>query len=144
MEDQFNYQSVPFGYSHCFNNQCPRGEKCLRHLAAVHSTDQYPSMYVVNPNRIPNDTATCPFYQSIQKIHVAWGIRSLLDNVPHKDAPSLKDHMISHFGRGMYYRFYRNERFLDPEQQEFVRRLFRQKGIKEEPVFESYSYEFKW
>lgn len=49
--------------------------------------------------------------------------------------------MISHFGRGMYYRFYRKERFFDPEQQEYVRRLFRQKGIKEEPVFESYSYE---
>lgn len=52
--------------------------------------------------------------------------------------------MLSHFGRGLYYRFYRKEKYLSPEQQEYIRRIFRQKGITEEPAFESYTEEYKW
>jgi hypothetical protein len=34
MEDNFDYQSVPYSFAHCFNSQCPKGEKCL-HLALL-------------------------------------------------------------------------------------------------------------
>ena len=67
-----------------------------------------------------------------------------MDNVPHKDAEQLKSLMLSHFGRGMYYRFYRKEKYLSPEQQEYIRRIFRQKGITEEPAFDSYTEEYEW
>jgi len=144
METNFDYQSVPYNFAHCFNHQCPKGEKCLHRLAAVHSTNQYPTIVTVNPNCIPEDANTCPFYHSVQKIRVAWGIKHLLDNVPHKDAVVLKDSMLGHFGRGMYYRFYRKEKYVAPEQQEYIRRIFRQKGITEEPVFDSYTEEYKW
>ena len=62
MEDEFNYQAVPYGYTHCFNACCPKGEKCLHRLVAVHSTNQYPTLSVVNPNCIPEDAKACPFY----------------------------------------------------------------------------------
>ena len=110
----------------------------------MHSTDQYPTLSVVNPNCIPEDANACSFYKPVQKIRVAWGVRRLLDNVPHKDAEQLKSLMLSHFGRGMYYRFYRKEKYLSPEQQEYIRRIFRQKGITEEPAFDSYTEEYKW
>lgn len=144
METEFNYQAVPYEYTHCFNTECPRGEKCLRHLVAVHSTNQYPTLSVVNPNCYPKDANACTYYKPIQTIRVAWGVQHLLDKVPHRDAESLKSQMLSHFGRGMYYRFYRKEKFLSPEQQEYIRRIFRQKGIKEEPTFDSYTEEYKW
>ena len=144
MEEELNYQLVPYNFPHCFKTQCPKGEKCLHHLVAVHSTDQYSTLSVVNPNCIPADTNSCPFFRSIQKMRVAWGVSHLLDDVAHKDAIALKSSMISHFGRGLYYRFYRKERFLNPEAQEFIRRLFRQKGLTEEPVFDTYTYEYKW
>lgn len=66
----------------------------------------------------------------------------MLDNVPHKDAEVLKSQMLGYFGRGMYYRFYRKEKYLSPEQQEYIRRIFRQKGITEEPAFDSYTEEY--
>lgn len=144
MEDEFNYQAVPYGYTHCFNTHCPKGEKCLRHLVAMHSTNQYPTLSVVNPNCIPEDANSCPSFHPIRKIRVAWGIKHLLDNVPHKDADSLKRMMLSHFGRGLYYRFYREEKFIAPEQQEYIQRIFRQKGITDQPIFDSYTEEFEW
>ena len=75
---------------------------------------------------------------------MAWGVRALLDDVPLKDAVSIKDRLLQHFGRSLYYRFYRKEYSIDPEQQEFIRRLFRQKDIKKEPAFEYYTEEYKW
>lgn len=144
MEDEFNYEAVPYGYTHCFNAHCPKGKKCLYHLVALHSTNRYPTLSVINPNCIPEDAAACPFFHPIRKIRVAWGIRHLLDNVPHKDAETLKGFMLSHFGRGMYYRFYRKEKFVAPEHQEYIRRIFRQKGITEEPMFDSYTEEYEW
>ena len=142
MEENFDYQAVPCGFTHCFNNQCPKGEKCLHCLVAMHSTNQYPTLSVVNPNCIPEDANACSFYKPVRKIRVAWGVKHLLDNVPHKDAEVLKSQMLGYFGRGMYYRFYRKEKYLSPEQQEYIRRIFRQKGIIEEPAFDSYTEEY--
>ena len=122
MEDEFNYQAVPYGYTHCFNACCPKGEKCLHRLVAVHSTNQYPTLSVVNPNCIPEDAKACPFYKSIRKIRVAWGVRALLDDVPLKDAVSIKDRLLQHFGRSLYYRFYRKEYSIDQEQQVYISR----------------------
>lgn len=144
MNENFNYEAVPYQYTHCLNEKCPKGEKCLRRLVALHSTDQYPTLSIVNPKCIPGDGSACTFYKPIQKIRVAWGIKHLLDRVPHQDAETLKSQMLGHFGRGMYYRFYRKEKFLSPEQQEYIRRIFRQKGITDEPAFDSYTEEYNW
>ncbi|WP_369892827.1 DUF6078 family protein [Bacteroides sp. AN502(2024)] len=51
---------------------------------------------------------------------------------------------IIFIGRGTYYRFYRKERYLSLEQQEYIRRIFRQKGIAEESAFDSYIEEYMW
>ncbi|WP_369892806.1 DUF6078 family protein [Bacteroides sp. AN502(2024)] len=40
--------------------------------------------------------------------------------------------------------FYRKERYLSLEQQEYIRRIFRQKGIAEEPPFDSYTEKYMW
>lgn len=144
MEDNFNYGAVPYNFAHCFNDRCPKGEKCLRHLVAVHSTDLHSIISVVNPKCVPEEVNACPFYKPVRKIRVAWGVTHLLDTVPHRDAVSLKNMLLGHFGRAMYYRFYRKEKYIAPEQQEYICRLFRQKGITEEPVFDSYTEEFEW
>lgn len=144
MKEEFNNKSVPYHFAHCFNNQCSKAENCLRNLAARNTTEEYPFVNIVNPVCIPADTSHCTYFQSNQKMRVAWGITHLLDNVPCKSVHELKDQMISHFGRGKYYRFYRKECYLTPEDQAYICRLFRQKGIQEELSFESYSEEYRW
>lgn len=135
---------APYSYARCFNTQCTKGENCLHRLAAIHDTPKYPSISIINPLCIPEDTNQCSFFQSTQKIHVAWGISHLFDEVPHKNVPALKSQLIAHFGRGKYYRFYREEYFLTPEDQEYIRRLFQQYGLKEDVTFDSYSNEYRW
>lgn len=144
MESNFDYNSVPYAFAHCFNNQCPKAAKCLRNLAAQHCTNSSPTLRIINPTCIPTDGGACAHFKSNRKIHVAWGIKHLLDNVSYKDVHELKAWIMAYFSRGKYYRFYRKESYLTPEDQEFIRNAFRQRGIKEEPVFESYSEEYRW
>lgn len=135
---------APYNYSRCFNNQCTKSDNCLHHFAALHDTPEYSSIRIINPLCIPTDSSQCPYFQSTQKVRVAWGIRHLLDEVPCKSLQPLKSQLIAYFGRGKYYRFYREECYLLPEDQNYIRKTFQQHGIPEEPVFDSYSEEYKW
>ena len=95
MKNKFDYQSVPYGFAHCFHSQCIHKEECLHHLAAINCTSQYPTLSIINPNRIPADTTDCPYFRKAQKYRVAWGIRHLLDNVPHKCAAPMRNQLVS-------------------------------------------------
>lgn len=144
MENKFDYQTVPYGFTHCFHSHCARKEECLHHLAAAHCTSQYPTLSIINPNYIPADTTDCPYFRSARKQRVAWGIRHLLDNVPHKCAAPMRNQLIGHFGKTAYYRFYRQEQALFPKAQAYIRQVFKQNGIAEEPKFERYSEEYSY
>ncbi|MDL2213602.1 DUF6078 family protein [Bacteroides sp. OttesenSCG-928-D19] len=141
MKNNFDYQSVPRHYAHCFNDQCIRGTQCMHHLVAQKCTPQHKTLTIINPKCIPADTADCPFFKSNQKVRTAWGIKHLLDNVPHKDGSTMRNQLINHFGRNAYYRIYRSERGLLPEEQEYIRQLFRKYGIENMPEFEKYTEE---
>lgn len=120
---------APYNFSRCFNAQCVKADKCLHRLAALRDTPEYPSIRIINPLCIPEDSSQCSYFQSAQKIHVAWGISHLLDEVPYKSLHLLKNQLISHFGRGKYYRFYREECYLLPEDQNYIHQAFRQYNI---------------
>lgn len=144
MENHFNYESVPGNFVHCFNHQCVKSDNCLRRLAAGHCTATHPIIRTVNPLCVPEDTGACPYYCSAQKMRKAWGIKHLLDRVPCEDAKELKAQMIAHFSKTSYYRYYRQEQGLSPEDQAFVRRIFKRKGIAGEPAFDHYTEEYIW
>jgi len=144
MNEEFDYRSVPFGFAHCFNHDCPRTEHCLRHIAAAHITIGCPTLSIVNPAHIPATISACPFFCSDTKIHVAWGVKNMFNKLPYEDAYRIKQTIISHYGKTMYYRFYRKERYIDPEQQAYFRRVFRNHGIKEEPAYEYYTDVYQW
>ena len=144
MENKFDYQSVPYGFAHCFNSQCVHKEECLHHLAATNCTSQCPTLSIINPNCIPADTTNCPHFRKALKCRVAWGIRHLLDNGPHKCAAPMRNQLVGHFGKTTYYRFYRQEQGLFPKAQAYIRQVFKQYGIAEEPKFERYSEEYSY
>lgn len=144
MKDEFNYNLVPSGYAHCLQNECPKAGKCLRNMAALHATAEYPYMMVIKSACIPADKEQCSYFRPADKIRVAWGVSHLFDKVPHKDANVLKNRIIGHFGRSRYYRFYRKEYCITPEDQAYIQKLFRQKGWEEEISFDTYSEDYQW
>lgn len=143
-KDGFDYKSVPRYFAHCFNDQCPKTNDCLRRLAAINNTPDKSFITIVNPACFPSNGHTCPHFKPQSKSHMAWGITHLLDNVPHKDATELRNEMINHFNKSLYYRFYRKEHALSPDDQRYILQLFKEKGITEEPVYDYYTDEYNW
>lgn len=143
-DSQLKNKPVPTNYARCYKEECPKADNCLRHLAMLRTTADTPFINIVNPASTPVDTTACPYFQSAQKLHYAWGVSHLLDKVPFKDGKYIRSQLVGHFGKSQYYRFYRRERPLTPDDQTFIRQVFLRKGITEEPVFDSYSDDYDW
>lgn len=144
MENEFNYKAVPFNYIHCLNSACTRSKECLRHLAAKHVPQDTPAIMTVNPACYPQDAAHCPYHRNINKHHHAWGISTLFDNVPYKKALMLKELIHKLFSKPTYYRILHKERSISPQEQIKIANLFKQNGVEELPLFESYTEEYDW
>lgn len=144
MKEESDNSSVPYNFSRCFNDQCPQASKCLRYVAAQNETADYLYISIVNPVRYPADGNQCECFKTTVKVHVAWGLKRLLDRIPYEDAVSIRIQLVGHYGKTGYYRFYRGERGLMPKDQAYIRQLFRNKGIKEEPTYQRYTEEYIW
>ena len=77
-------------------------------------------------------------------MRVAWGVKNLFGTLPYNKASDIRNQIIAYFGRTHYYRIYREERFISPEDQQVINRIFANNGITEMPVFDSYSEVYKW
>ena len=84
-DNKLKNKTVPFNYARCYNEQCPKACNCLRRVAALLTTADTSYISIINPMCIPATGIDCPHFQNAEKIHVAWGISHLLDNVPYKD-----------------------------------------------------------
>lgn len=144
MEKQPQLLTAPNNYARCLNTACPQAENCLRRIASLQDTDEKTYLKVVNPLRYPEEGENCPLFRSAEKIHAAWGVTHLLDNVPYKEAALVRALVINYFGKSRYYRCFRKEQFITPEQQSAIRHIFRQRGIADEPQFDYYTLEYNW
>ena len=141
MKEESDSPSVPYNFSRCFNDQCPQALKCLRYIAAQNETADYLYISIVNPARYPADGNQCECFKTAVKVHVAWGLKRLLDRIPYEDAVSIRIQMVGHYGKtGSIV----ENGGLMPKDQAYIKQLFRNKGIKEEPTYQHYTEEYIW
>ncbi len=143
MLENFDYSLVPYGFVHCFEGKCRQAEHCLRYLTTRYIPKECLSVSIVNPARLAIE-GDCPAFLSAQPIKYAWGVDRMLDNLSHKQSKKVKQAMIDHFGKAMFYRIKRKERGLSPKEQQAVAYLFQRCGIKENPMFDKYEDAFMW
>ena len=74
----------------------------------------------------------------------ALGITHLLDNLPHASALEVRTRLISYFGKNMYYRMKRKERYIAPREQMAIAKMFKNCGITKKAVFDEYFNLFDW
>lgn len=144
MKNEFDYQEVPYDFS-----TLPKRSvyACEPLFTPSGSSQQYihPQFFSDRKSSpLSEGKRQVPFLQITNQKTIALGITNLLDNVPHKTALLLRRQMVEHFGKTLYYRFLRKENELLPEHQIFIKQLFEQNGINEEPVFDSYRESFDW
>lgn len=144
MKPNFDYDSSPYNFAHCLNTDCLRAEACLRRQMALRIPLKRATVTVVNPAHTTPTGENCPNFKADSTLRFARGMTHLLDHVPHNDALLIKEHLLSYFGRTQYYRLWRKERLFSPDQQEYIRQLFRKRGLSEAPVFDEYVEVYDW
>ena len=141
MKEELDSLPVPYNFARCFNAQCPQAPKCLRHIATQLDATDYLYISIVNPARYPADGNQCECFKTTVKVHVAWGLKQLLNRIPYEDAVSIRIQMVGHYGKtGSIV----ENGGLMPKDQAYIRQLFRNKGIKEEPTYQRYTEEYIW
>ena len=48
------------------------------------------------------------------------------------------------YGKNKFYQFKRKERTFSPEDQQYIRQVFRMYGVKDEPVFDAWLSGYRW
>lgn len=63
MKPNFDYDSVPYGFIHCFHAQCKHASQCLRHQVALRISPERDVISVVSPTFKPPVEASCPYFK---------------------------------------------------------------------------------
>ncbi len=135
---------MPECYTVCQNESCSNADSCLRKFCYDQKIQEKAFISVVNPLRYPAPNEKCKFFVSKEKIRVAWGVKDFYKDLPYDIAKLIKYDILMHFGRTKYYRFYREERPIFPDDQESIRQIFRKNGIETEPCYTHFSEEYAW
>lgn len=144
MNTHFDYQTVPHSFAYCLHQQCSLAQQCLRQKIAQNIPIDFKYITIINPSYIPPKDKNCTYFKECKTIRLASGMLHLFDNINHKDAIIIKQQMFAHFKRSMYYRIRNGERFLKPHEQDYIRQLFLDRGITQEPVYDVYIDQYDW
>ncbi|MBQ6065057.1 MAG: hypothetical protein IJK87_15745 [Prevotella sp.] len=136
-DESFDFDSVPSGYALCFNNSCPLSDQCLRHLAGEHVPTQLTRGASVYPNAYAN--GKCKHFKQVRIVNAARGFGDILANVRRNDYPAMRQRLLKCVGTGgTFYRYRNGERLLMPEQQDAIRKVFRDFGYDDNVQFNGY------
>ena len=122
---------MPEHYLLCFNDECELANSCLHRLAARSGRQKDEVVMVVNPMKFCGKN--CRYYKENKMVTMAYGMKDSFHEIKADHIASLRNRLISHFGRGSYYLRRNGLRPITPEEQQYIA-----------SVFHSYGYELKF
>ena len=144
MSKEINYNLVPINFMYCANGNCLQQNNCLRKLALQAIPTDRLIINTFNPAAYPKEGTNCVHFKENTLQRFALGITHLLDNLPHASALEVRTRLISYFGKNMYYRMKRKERYIAPREQMAIAKMFKNCGITENAIFDEYFNLFDW
>ena len=150
---------LPRDYMVCFATQCPQNHDCMRYLAAQFIPADVEKGVCVYPTACRNGHRR--YYSQIRRVRAAKGfgdifanvkrlncsiVNNFFANVKRKDYMPMMAEFKRHIGSGgTYYRYKNGQLLLMPEQQEWIRQLFKRYGYSEDVKFGCYveTYDFR-
>ncbi len=133
----FDFSKVPSWYVLCTNNTCEHQEKCLRHLAGKHASEDLELATCVMPKTLKN--GACRWLDEATTERWAAGFTHLYDKEMKKDYTMMRKSITSYLhGCKAYYQYMRGEKALSPVQQQWIRDHVRSYGYDWEVEFDRY------
>lgn len=126
-----------------FNENCKNANRCLRHQIVRFIPDTLWAVSIVNPART-SPTGKCAAFMADTPVQYAVGMDHLLDQIPYLEAKRIKQRLLMTYGKNKFYQFKRKERTFSPEDQQYIRQVFRAYGVEDEPVFDAWQSGYRW
>lgn len=137
MKPDFRPDLMTKGIVYCLLEQCPQAPSCLRYLAYQHSS-AFSTHSFVDPRRAINEV--CPHYLSNRVQRQARGFKRAIGFLPYHSVASFRGRVAYELncGRSHYYRYSSGEYPLTEVQRTIVRDVFREFGVEQEDLFDTY------
>ena len=140
MKKEPQYETMPEHYLLCFNDECALADECLHRLAARSGRQKDDVVTAVNPARYSG--TSCRYYKPNKVVTIAYGMVDSFHEVKADHIVSLRDALISHFGRGSYYLRRNGLRPITTDEQQLISSIFRKYGY--EAKFDRLEEETEW
>lgn len=125
---ELRYEDVPRGWAVCQGDGCPRAHECLRHRVYNLVPPTEKQRLCVMPGACLG--ADCSEFAEDRPQLLAWGMKSLFDDIPKWKAALIRHELFALFGaERTFYRFRRGEYVITPEKQQEIASLFARHGI---------------
>ena len=142
MEKRLEYKNIPYGYEHCFNENCQLRSKCIHYQVYLLKPDDR----IVGPAVYPSawKSGQCLRFNEVKLVKMAWGFSQLYKNVPRYLQAEARSSVKRYFsrGNGPYYRYHHGENKLMPSQQEDIMNILAQFGRTDGLTFDHYETDF--
>ena len=137
MNNDINFQQVPFNWPVCYVAECSRRDECMRYQAHLLAPRRTTCHLCVLPTAMQYDQ--CPHFHAIRKVRAAAGFRNLFAELKEKHLHPVRIELTAYLGsKTTYYKYKNGERLLMPAQQEWVKKLLRRHGYTAEVRFDGY------
>lgn len=137
MEKTIDFNQVPFEWTLCYVSECSRKDECMRYQVCQQAPESLTKNTCVLPTALSQ--RTCPHFMPVRIVHAAYGLVHIFDDVKAKHQAKMRAAVSAHLGGGGSYYRYRNGKLpLMPEQQEWIRKLFRRYGYTDDVEFDHY------
>lgn len=128
---------MPFNWVLCYISECSRKEECMRYQVCLKAPDKVTRNICVLPTVMRRET--CPYFHPIKIVRAAIGFRGIFHEVKERHHAAMRAEIAAYLGGGgTFYRYRNGNKPLMPEQQEWIRKLFRKYGYSEEVEFDDY------
>ncbi len=145
MNGDIDFNKVPNWWAICPDGQCKMADSCLRHQVFLCAPHQVTRWLCVLPHAL--EDGKCAYFQKAERLMLARGFKKMFSEMKSRDARhDIRIALTDYFGsKGTYYRYKDGERWLSPEQQQWIVNLLAQYHIDGEGVFDEYeeTYLFK-
>jgi hypothetical protein len=137
MENTFDFRQVPEWWALCFLAECPRIGECLRYQVGQVAPEKMTKGCCVMPSVLKQ--AKCPHFHPIVTVRAAVGFTHIFDEVKERHHADMRAKIAEYLGGGgTYYRYRNGTKLLMPEQQQWIRNLFKRYGYQEDIEFDNY------
>lgn len=137
MDKTFDFNQVPYDWTLCYVERCSHKDECMRYQVCLIAPDSMTRNKCVLPTVLKK--RECPHFMPIKKVRAAIGFQHIFDEIKAKHSHVMRMKLANYLGTGgSYYRYRNGENLLMPEQQEWIKKMFRDFGYTEEVVFDDY------